>query len=367
MPKVSIVLPTHNGEQYIRQSIESVIKQSFLDWELIVINDYSSDLTAKIVQEYSRLDNRVKLVENESNLKLPKSLNKGFSIAQGEYLTWTSDDNIFLPDAIQEMQDYLDKNHNIYMVCAEMDLIDKANNTISHFMQYSDDKVCIYNCIGACFMYRRDVIKQIGGYDENMIYVEDYDYWLRIIQRYGTIGFINKTLYWYRFHKDSLTIRKSKEIKKNLACMRKKYWHWIYESIRTHKADICQIYYEFLEAGADISDIEKDIYTVEPRLKGEICIHSNSKRIIIFGAGSYGRKVFNQIADRTEYFADNDVKKVGQEINGTRVIKVSEMLDRKHNYIIYVAVSCEKIYELLQQLWDNGVEEFCTYQGSIIQ
>ena len=110
MPKISIILPTYNGQLYIREAIESVIKQIFKDWELIIVDDCSSDNTLDIIKEYEKLDSRIRVIHNEVNKKLPASLNIGFSYAKGEYFTWTSDDNLYLPSALYRMNLYLDEN-----------------------------------------------------------------------------------------------------------------------------------------------------------------------------------------------------------------------------------------------------------------
>ena len=115
-PKVSIILPTYNGKKYIRESIDSILKQSFTDWELIVVDDCSTDGTAEILKEYVSEDKRISVVHNEINQKLPRSLNIGFSRARGKYLTWTSDDNRYLPDALKVMVEYLDKNAEAMVV-----------------------------------------------------------------------------------------------------------------------------------------------------------------------------------------------------------------------------------------------------------
>ena len=82
---VSIVLPTYNGEKYLADSIESVISQTYKNWELIIINDCSTDKTLEIAQSYAAKDNRIKVYSNDENLKVPKSLNRGFSLANGKY------------------------------------------------------------------------------------------------------------------------------------------------------------------------------------------------------------------------------------------------------------------------------------------
>lgn len=116
MPRVSIVLPTYNGERYIRASIESILNQTYKDWELIIVNDASIDSTIDIVNEYVQRDSRIRVITNSTNKKLPESLNIGFESTSGEYLTWTSDDNMYKPKAIEFMVNHLDNHSDVDMV-----------------------------------------------------------------------------------------------------------------------------------------------------------------------------------------------------------------------------------------------------------
>ena len=125
MPKISIILPTYNGQQYIGEAIESIIEQTFQDWELIIVDDCSSDNTLDIIRKYEKQDLRIKVIHNDVNKKLPASLNIGFKYAKGMYLTWTSDDNMYLPDALYNMEQYLNDNSDKVMVCARYSIINE--------------------------------------------------------------------------------------------------------------------------------------------------------------------------------------------------------------------------------------------------
>src|SRR5437899_2495400 len=115
-PVISIVLPTYNGSKYIRASIESCLAQTFRDFELIIVNDCSTDDTAKIIGEYVEKDPRIKIIHNQFNKKLPLSLNTGFDIAAGIYHTWTSDDNYYAPNALENLYGLLEKDKTIDFV-----------------------------------------------------------------------------------------------------------------------------------------------------------------------------------------------------------------------------------------------------------
>lgn len=226
MKKVSIILPTYNGEQFLRDSIESVLKQSYTNWELIIINDCSTDNTLNIANEYAKMDNRIKVISNEHNSKLPASLNVGFRNATGEYYTWTSDDNMYKPKAIQKMVEYLDENPNCDLVSFNFDFITEDclfENQFTDLVPNRDMLQLIRQCnVGACFMYRKEIAVKTGEYDENMFCAEDYDYWCRIALN-GNIHYKNENLYKYRNNSQSLTATKQKTIQEKTMDIRFKY------------------------------------------------------------------------------------------------------------------------------------------------
>jgi glycosyltransferase involved in cell wall biosynthesis len=216
MSKISIVLPSYNGEKYIRESIESVLKQTFSDWELIIVNDCSVDSTPEIAEEYVKKDARIRVIHNVENKKLPESLNIGFREAQGEFLTWTSDDNLYYPEALGTMYQYLEEHQEVPFVCADMEKINAEGESEGSFVLYDERKIFLNNCIGACFLYRRLVLEEVGEYNATEFLVEDYDYWLRIKKRFGKLGYIAKCLYAYRVHENSLTATREQKIREQL-------------------------------------------------------------------------------------------------------------------------------------------------------
>lgn len=209
---VSIILPVFNGEKYLAQSIESVLAQTYKNIELIVVNDNSSDNSLSIMEEFAKRDDRVKVVSNGVNLKLPKSLNAGFALANGKYLTWTSDDNFYSPEAIELMVEYLQKHPNDAMVCANFTKINETNSQSEKIsLEVSPQNMMKGNCVGACFLYRKEIADKVGEYKAEKFLVEDYDFWLRVMLE-GNIGHIERDLYTYRVHNSSLTGQRIQEI-----------------------------------------------------------------------------------------------------------------------------------------------------------
>lgn len=210
MPLVSIILPIYNGEAFMRASIESCIAQTYQNWELLIVDDCSTDSTSQIAREYEEKDARIHYYKNENNLRLPRNLNRGFSLAKGEFLTWTSDDNYYKPDAIEKMVEVL-KTTNHEFVFANCYLINEKDEIVTQTAIPADYTHAIWdnNFVGACFMYTRKVYETVGEYDPDQILCEDYDYWLRIFARYS-VGCIEEILYFYRVHGNSLTSKNRK-------------------------------------------------------------------------------------------------------------------------------------------------------------
>lgn len=243
MPRVSIVLPCWNGERFLEQSIKSILNQSFKDWELIIVNDCSTDNSPKIAEEYAKKDKRIRVIHNKVNKKLPATLNVGFSHAKGEYFTWTSDDNIAKPNWLSVLVDYLDKHSDVDMVSATMDYIDEDNNLLFKVYPQKTPLTLTYKCnVGAAFMYRKTIADKIGGYDENTFCAEDYDYWCRIALN-GVLKYIPDNIYMYRTNSQSLTALQKPKILEKTTYIQKKYKQDFIKRFNLKYWDIVKIEY----------------------------------------------------------------------------------------------------------------------------
>jgi glycosyltransferase involved in cell wall biosynthesis len=205
-PVISIVLPTYNGSKYIRKSIDSCLAQTFTDFELIIVNDCSTDNTLSIAEEYAHKDNRVKVINNEFNKKLPLSLNEGFSQAKGRYFTWTSDDNYYAPDALKTMVEVLEKDPAIDLVYTDYYLIDE-NDHVFGTRIFNDVNKSFNKWLGcgACFLYKRKVHEANNGYNPAAFLIEDYDFFVRAYMKFSFYYLRTPELYYYREHGGSLT------------------------------------------------------------------------------------------------------------------------------------------------------------------
>jgi glycosyltransferase involved in cell wall biosynthesis len=211
---VSIVLPTYKRAHVLPDAIRSVLNQTYTNLELIIVDDNSPDATREVVASFD--DPRIRYVRNEPNLKLPRALNRGFSLARGEYLTWTSDDNLYGENAIRRMVEVLqgggcDFIYADYYLFADLGP-DGRPLDIHHSKLPDQVQLEKSNHIGACFMYTREVYEVVGEYDSELFLVEDYDYFMRIAKRFR-LCHIPEPLYYFRRDDDTLYISRFCEVK----------------------------------------------------------------------------------------------------------------------------------------------------------
>lgn len=222
--KISVVLPVYNGEKYLRGAIESIINQTYVNWELIIVNDCSADNSLKIAQEYAQKDGRIKIISNKVNKKLPASLNVGFANATGDYYTWTSDDNEYYPEAFEKMEMFLSRNldYGYVYACANLEIKGEMTEYVWCCEPTSPTSILTFSTPGACFMYRADIAKEVGEYSENWFLNEDHEYWLRLFLK-TKFGNISEILYLYRNRNGSLTNTRQKEIDTGKIALLRKY------------------------------------------------------------------------------------------------------------------------------------------------
>lgn len=203
-PLISVVLPVWNGERYLSDAIESVLAQTEPDFELIIVNDCSTDSSALIAENFARMDTRVRIVHNDVNLRLPAALNRGFGLARGRYFSWTSDDNILHPAFLETLLGNLTKN-SADVVYSDFNSIDENGNSLSVSAVGDAEGLVACNTIGASFLYKREVHEVLGGYDTEKFLYEDYDFWVRAFIAGFKFMPLHTVVYDYRRHPASLT------------------------------------------------------------------------------------------------------------------------------------------------------------------
>ncbi|MFY3745925.1 glycosyltransferase [Anaeromyxobacter sp. Red801] len=222
--RVSVVLPVFDQADLLPAAIESVLAQTHRDLELVVVNDGSRDGVERVLDRYA--DHPRVVVLTQPNQKLPSALNSGFAVATGEWFTWTSADNLMLPNQLEVLVARLRARPDLAMVYSDYQAIDGEDRplrdpafrpqdqdprdpsrmrlprevTTENLLRSGD------NFIGASFLYRRDAARLLGPYAEDTFGGEDYDYWLRMHALFA-IGHVDEVLYRYRVHANSLNAR----------------------------------------------------------------------------------------------------------------------------------------------------------------
>ena len=223
--KVSIILPTYNGGKYVINAVESVLFQSFSDWELIIINDGSNDDTESLLEKYIKKEPRIIYLKNEKKIGVQKTLNKGIKKSKGEYIARIDDDDEWInKDKLKEQIEFLEKNNDYVLVGTNGVVVDDRMNRIIDYNVPKTDflirKTILFknSFISSSVLIRKSVLQRIGGYceEEYAKNVEDYNLWLRL----GTLGkFFNfdGVMTSYMMREGNISSNNKKDIlKKNL-------------------------------------------------------------------------------------------------------------------------------------------------------
>jgi glycosyltransferase involved in cell wall biosynthesis len=211
--KISVLMSVYNDEDFLSSSIESILSQSFQDFEFILINDGSSDRSPEIIQEYASKDKRIKVIEQE-NIGLTKSLNKGLSLARGAYVARQDGGDISLPERFSLQNKFLDDHPNVSILGTSVSLIDEDSNVIRTKIQPGEIqyiKKILYkkNCFShGSLMFRRKEILNLGGYREDLPLAQDYDLILRAAERYD-LSNLPHVLYQQRMNRKAISVEKA--------------------------------------------------------------------------------------------------------------------------------------------------------------
>lgn len=364
MSKISVVMPVYNGEKYLEESINSIIMQDYEDWELIIVNDASTDRTKEIVNHYVESDDRIRCIDNVVNSGISISLNAGFSSATGEYYTWTSDDNRYLRNALSVMSSTLDENADIDFVYTNSYVIDKNGVRVGELDLQVD---LFYNdCYGACFMYKREKAELIDGYNSDWSLIQDYEYWLRLNQ-VCKVKFLKEYLYEYRMHPENLTSTKSTKLLRQRDELRFKMLDYILDNIS-------EKYYEPLFIDLCLKNRYRQEELIEKFFGGTENLPERlewifsrkyetfDKKYVIFGCGDYGKKTVELIGkEHIAYFIDNNKNRVGKTVSGISVLEYNNFIAESDKYELIVAIGSIHIQEVVNQLAEDDIRDFVTY------
>ena len=225
-PSMSVIVPVRNSERYISESVNSVLSQTFADFELLVIDDGSSDATEAILAEFQKADPRLKVFKNPG-AGLVDALNHGIARASSELIARMDADDVCLPDRLQRQYDYLGVHPEIAAVGTQVRFIDEHGALTDEKIRLPESPQTIAEMLlkGCCLRHptvviRREALERLGGYRQELAYAEDYDLWLRMSEHYALAN-LPETLLLYRVHAAQISEQKewSQRLARNLALL----------------------------------------------------------------------------------------------------------------------------------------------------
>ncbi|WP_270558612.1 glycosyltransferase family 2 protein, partial [Clostridium perfringens] len=235
-PLVSVVMSVYNGEKYLNESIESILNQTYKNFEFIIINDGSTDKSLKIIENYSIKDKRIILIDNIVNKGLIYSLNKGIEKSKGKYIVRMDADDISLENRIKEQVKFMEENKEIALSgTAQTIFLDGAKilrKKMSVLTKHDSIKSnSMFDCsfVHPSIIMRSSIIKKENfRYKEKYKYAEDFGLWSEIIPKYKVAN-INKQLIKYRLVKNSITREANKNMKQREEVFKKIFKNYFNE------------------------------------------------------------------------------------------------------------------------------------------
>jgi glycosyltransferase involved in cell wall biosynthesis len=227
MPTISVILPVYNAERFLKEAIDSILQQTFSDFELLLINDGSTDGSEQIIASYT--DPRIVYIKNEKNEGLIYSLNKAIDLARGRYIARMDADDVSLPQRFEKQLRYLEEHPDVGVVAATVSFINERGEKIGDWPLDKNaisartirKKMASECCIAHPTVFLTAVLLKRYKYNPLQRNIEDYDLWLRMLDDNIVIGKVGEDLLFYRIHSSSVTQTSWEELipqRRILAC-----------------------------------------------------------------------------------------------------------------------------------------------------
>ena len=251
-PAISLIMSVYNGEDYLAETIDSVLNQTFKDWEFIIINDCSNDKTLEILEEYASKDSRIKVHINEVNLRLPSSLNKALSLSKGKYIARMDADDICMPDRLEKQYRFMEENQDIALSSCKFLTLKNGVYASGGCGGRTDS-----NAIKAMLLVtnpilhpgiiaKAEIIKELQ-YDKNFTCTEDMELWTRFIMAGYKVEILPEYLMIYRLHDKQITETTLDKQKNEIVKIQKIYFANLLEQMNDEQEEfyVNGIYFTF--------------------------------------------------------------------------------------------------------------------------
>lgn len=206
---VSIITPSYNSAKFIKQTADSVLAQSYKDWEMLIVDDCSTDNSVKIINQIINQDERIKLIQLNKNSGQAIARNTAIKQATGRYIAFLDADDLWLPEKLEQQIQFMADNNLGFTYCS-YNIIDEKNNSLGVFITKSQItyttmlKTCDVGCLTA--IYDTDILGKV--YMDNVVKREDYGLWLKILKMSVPVKGMLEVLATYRIHKNSVSSNK---------------------------------------------------------------------------------------------------------------------------------------------------------------
>jgi glycosyltransferase involved in cell wall biosynthesis len=222
-PLISVITPVYNREKYITESIDSILNQTYQNFELILIDDCSTDRTNEILNNFLKKDSRVKLLKNKKNIGPTNSFNKGLLISKGEYIAKMDSDDISIKNRFEKQIDFFNKCINLDVLGTGAIIIDETGKELDRKKFPPDYKSIKKRIIKTSpvfdpsVMIKSHVLKEVGSFDDRLAPADDFHLWLSLFKKKKIISNLNDYLIKYRMHDENLTkINRKEQIAKTI-------------------------------------------------------------------------------------------------------------------------------------------------------
>ena len=218
---VSVLMPCYNSEKYLEEAVESILNQTFLDFEFIIVDDGSTDQTYKILSSFAKKDERIRLYKNEKNIGIVKTRNRLLSLSKGKYIALLDSDDIAMSERIEIQVDYMEKHPDIGLLGSWVSPVDENGVPAKRWKYPLNDLVIKTRLLfsnafaSSSVMIRREALP-VNGYDEYYAQAEDYDLYCRISKNWKVFN-LNKILIKYRIHSESISRSRNDQMER-FAC-----------------------------------------------------------------------------------------------------------------------------------------------------
>ncbi|UYZ34253.1 glycosyltransferase [Clostridium beijerinckii] len=379
-PLVSIIIPVYNGENYLKEAINSALAQSYKNVEVIVVNDGSRDngATEKIALSYGE---KIRYLYKE-NGGVATALNLGIKNMKGEYFSWLSHDDIYYSNKIEKNIKALYESGNMTaIVQSDYDLLEVESNYITHvshseiypIKQLTNSVFPVLQGLihGCSLLIHKSHFNRIGIFSESLITTQDYDLWFRMM-RYEKTIYIPEPLILSRVHKEqgSRTITThdaercqlhidflEKLTNEEICCMYGTNYNFYHRMCCFFKGGKMEEAYRYANQKLQETDIPENLTEKLSSLNNYIKELSNGQadRICIFCAGEYGVRLYQELRSKlifVDWFSDNNPEKCGYLFDNIYCISPEKLKNEKEHVLVIVATRTPN--EIVNQLKSQG-------------